>query len=240
MIRTKIVGVSFKNDDGTDRQDLIECLDIGERLYLRDMSDARFPEAIGIFNRFDEQCGNIKKELAIELREMGDFESFPVRVLQVTGGGEHSLGCNIEIQEQSVADSIEDTLKFLDSEDQKDSDDTFDDFNEPSSTRRAYRRPTQASAIQRTQLTQIPARQKTSAKPVRKAPRRKVSKHWKWGIFALCLLLGFFGVHRFYLRKKITGFVYLFTLGLFGVGWIFDLVLIATGHFTDERKLPIV
>jgi TM2 domain-containing membrane protein YozV len=39
----------------------------------------------------------------------------------------------------------------------------------------------------------------------------------------LLWLFGFLGAHRFYYGKKVSGIVYFFTLGLFGVGWVFDL-----------------
>jgi TM2 domain-containing membrane protein YozV len=39
----------------------------------------------------------------------------------------------------------------------------------------------------------------------------------------LLAFLGLFGVHRMYLGKWITGLIYLFTLGLFGLGWLYDL-----------------
>lgn len=49
----------------------------------------------------------------------------------------------------------------------------------------------------------------------------------------LCIFLGGFGVHRFYAGKIISGLVWLFTGGLFGIGYIIDIILIATGTFTD-------
>lgn len=47
----------------------------------------------------------------------------------------------------------------------------------------------------------------------------------------LCVLLGYLGAHYFYTRRVGMGFLYLFTLGLFGIGWIVDIVRIAARHF---------
>lgn len=41
--------------------------------------------------------------------------------------------------------------------------------------------------------------------------------------WVLLTFLGIFGVHRFYLGKWLTGFVWLFTGGLFLLGWLYDL-----------------
>lgn len=38
----------------------------------------------------------------------------------------------------------------------------------------------------------------------------------------LLTFLGLFGVHRMYLGKWLTAFLYLLTCGLFGLGWLYD------------------
>lgn len=42
----------------------------------------------------------------------------------------------------------------------------------------------------------------------------------------LLWLVGFFGVHRFYYGRQISGTLWFFTLGLLGIGWLIDLFLI--------------
>lgn len=49
----------------------------------------------------------------------------------------------------------------------------------------------------------------------------------KWVALALCILLGFFGAHKFYEGRIGMGILYLFTFGLFGIGWIVDIISLA-------------
>jgi len=49
----------------------------------------------------------------------------------------------------------------------------------------------------------------------------------KWVSFWLCFFFGWLGIHKFYEGKPVMGLLYLFTLGLLGIGWIVDIVLIA-------------
>lgn len=55
----------------------------------------------------------------------------------------------------------------------------------------------------------------------------------------LCLLLGFVGIHRFYVGKIGTGILQLITLGGLGIWALIDLIMIAIGKFTDKSGLPI-
>ncbi len=49
----------------------------------------------------------------------------------------------------------------------------------------------------------------------------------------LCIFLGELGVHRFYIGKIGTGILWLFTFGLFGIGWIVDIIMVACGSMRD-------
>ncbi len=48
----------------------------------------------------------------------------------------------------------------------------------------------------------------------------------KWVAFCLCFFLGYLGAHKFYEGKIGMGVLYIFTCGLFGIGWLIDLISI--------------
>lgn len=48
----------------------------------------------------------------------------------------------------------------------------------------------------------------------------------KWVAVLLCFFLGYLGIHRFYQGKIGTGILWLFTGGLFGIGWLIDFIVL--------------
>lgn len=50
---------------------------------------------------------------------------------------------------------------------------------------------------------------------------------------ALCIPLGVFGAHRFYVGKIGTGLLMLCTFGGLGLWYLYDLITIASGEFRD-------
>ena len=55
----------------------------------------------------------------------------------------------------------------------------------------------------------------------------------------LCIFLGMFGAHYFYVGRIGKGVLALCTVNFFGVGWILDIIKIATGGFRDNAGAPL-
>ena len=97
--KTKIVGVTFKNDDGTSRQDIIESCTEGESLSLEHYY-YKDEDAFKVTNVYGEILGNLKKELTerlIEKYDAGTIEASDVEILNITGEDKGTLGVNIKI-----------------------------------------------------------------------------------------------------------------------------------------------
>jgi hypothetical protein len=109
VIRSKIVGVTFDNPDGTSRQRIIEryCTD-GMRLEVCPEPDnpvhrnalGLWVRTRGLFGSKTFQVGYLRAELADELRDRIDRGwRIWAHILEVTGGGRgENLGVNIELR----------------------------------------------------------------------------------------------------------------------------------------------
>ena len=84
-----------------------------------------------------------------------------------------------------------------------------------------------------------PRRTVSRPEPVRTVNYVPVSPRSWFVTMMLCMLFGYFGAHYFYVGRWGMGFVYLFTGGLFGIGWLVDIVRIMLGTFPDVAGLPV-
>ena len=54
------------------------------------------------------------------------------------------------------------------------------------------------------------------------------------------MLLGVFGAHRFYVGKTGSGIAMICTLGGLGIWYLYDVIMIASGQFTDAEGRRLV
>jgi hypothetical protein len=66
------------------------------------------------------------------------------------------------------------------------------------------------------------------------------SEYTRLPVFILCIFLGWFGLHRFYVGKTGTGILQLITIGGLGLWTLYDLIVIVFGTFTDSEGRKIV
>jgi hypothetical protein len=100
FIPTKLVGVSFPNDDGIKRQDLIKALKEGEKLTIVHEPMNKFDaNCHAVLNENGQVLGNISKELAMDLMaKKGHMEKIlGISDWKVTGLDQNTLGLNIQI-----------------------------------------------------------------------------------------------------------------------------------------------
>ena len=68
----------------------------------------------------------------------------------------------------------------------------------------------------------------------RRATRWHKSLRWFLAEF-LVVVVGIFGVHRFYVGRVGSGLGMLFTLGGLGIWWLVDIVRVVTGQLRDSE-----
>ena len=102
-IRTKLVGVTSKNEDGTRRQDILEEMHYKKwkRVTLAPEPDnPKSDHAVAAYNDAGEQIGYLNDDLAADLfDDISDIGAIYAEILQITGGDGKKYGCNILIQD---------------------------------------------------------------------------------------------------------------------------------------------
>lgn len=66
-----------------------------------------------------------------------------------------------------------------------------------------------------------------------------VSDKSKTTTLILVLVLGYVGGHDFYLGNIGKGLLKFFTLNIAGIGWIIDIVKVASGGYQDNTGAPV-
>lgn len=54
-------------------------------------------------------------------------------------------------------------------------------------------------------------------------------------LLIVCFFFGTLGIHRLVVGKIGTGLLYFLTIGLCGIGWFVDLILLLVGSFRDKE-----
>lgn len=106
QIHTKVVGVTFNNNDGTSRQDILASCSGGEEISLQ-YFDYRGTPAYAVFSRYG-QIGNLSKETAKLIDAKYDGCTVHGTITARTGGyGDFPFGCNIllEIYREKIVDT---------------------------------------------------------------------------------------------------------------------------------------
>ena len=105
-IKTKIVGVTFQNPNGRERQQLLLMLQNKMNqnpnhiiLLRRDNKNPHDKNAVAVFNIQGDQLGFLSRNVAKTIAPLMDKGTYiSIKALQVTGGESRYLGLNVELE----------------------------------------------------------------------------------------------------------------------------------------------
>lgn len=107
-INTRVVGVSFQNDDGTDRQEILSGLSVGEAMLLKYFEYENEP-AYAVTDAIGNRIGSLSKELSADIYRKYKDCFFAVQISDITGGDyDRKYGCIIDID---IYDTVPDVVK---------------------------------------------------------------------------------------------------------------------------------
>ena len=94
-IRTKLVGVTYDNEDGENRQDILSKMSGSEDITVEKYTYNGEPAAYVKWG--DKVIGNLSAELAGDLARKYPKARYTAEILEISGGGVQTFGCNIEL-----------------------------------------------------------------------------------------------------------------------------------------------
>ena len=65
-------------------------------------------------------------------------------------------------------------------------------------------------------------------------------KMTKSTLLLITVLFGWCGIHRLIMGKYVSGILYMTTFGLYGFGWLLDILLVLFGKFKDRNGYYII
>ncbi len=107
-INTRVVGVSFRNDAGTERQEILSGLSVGEAMLLEYFEYENEP-AYAVTDVLGNRIGSLSKELAADIYKKYKDCYFAVQIWDITGGDVgQKYGCVIDID---IYDTVPEIIK---------------------------------------------------------------------------------------------------------------------------------
>lgn len=101
LIETRVAGVTFENDDGTNRQEILKKCKPGDSIVLEHWPMPEDEYAVKVLRENGEQLGHIPREDAEDVAEwLGSANSVTAKIKKITGGTKDkpTIGCIIEIR----------------------------------------------------------------------------------------------------------------------------------------------
>lgn len=117
-IRTKVVGVTYCNDDGESRQDILSRMTGDEEIQIEKTVYNGEPAAYVKWG--DKVLGYLSAELSKDLANRYPNARYEAKLLEISGGGVHTFGCNIELdiivdeQRGSAQEPAGETVVYVD------------------------------------------------------------------------------------------------------------------------------
>ena len=100
LINTKVVGVSFKNNDGIERQELIKNLTPEDTLTIEKEENNPYDVNSHVIKNKDSIIGHVSRNLAQDLvnKVKEGQKLIGIKEFKVTGEKKHTLGVNITLE----------------------------------------------------------------------------------------------------------------------------------------------